>query len=334
MALKGFETIALVLLGVLVLHTTGIVNFSALTGVEGAEAGVTVVKVDVGDRACGATTMTVDFSEKYSVGTSMTAYNATVYLNGGIKGIFSEGGTFTAQGKDELNVYYALDPASNDYYASHASGAVPCTGQTAAFMTSAILEKGSLAGALQTPPEHVYKSQTAASVNEYNEETNTLLSSTALAIGAGGTETAKIIIKWDYEEGYGVVAGNTLACRFTDSEIDQSEVIASVNGAALTTPAKYVPSGTRFSLSAANQSSKTWDFPAIDAKATTSSTLLLRIKGDDTNQPTARTNMSCEIIDADLFELDAGGVGVGVEDSDDNSNVGRSTEVLINIPLS
>ena len=334
MAMKGFETIVLILVAVLVLHTVGVVNFAAIAGVEDGEAGVTVVKVDVGEKACGSTTMTVDFSEKYSVGTSMTAYNATVYLNGGIKGIFSEGGTFTAQGKDELNVYYALDPASNDYYASHASGEVPCTGQTAAFMTSAILGKGSLAGALQTPPEHIYKSQTAATVIVYNEETNAVLTSTALAIGAGGTETAKAVIKWDFEEGYGVADGNTLACRFTDSQIDQGELIASIGGVALTTPAKYVPSGTRFVLSAANESTKTWDFPAIDGKVTTSTSLLMRVKGDDNNQPTARTNVSCAIIDTDLFELDAGGVARGIEDSDDNSNVGRSSEVLIHIPVS
>ena len=176
-------------------------NFSALAGVEGAEAGVTVVKVDVGERACGATTMTVDFVRKYAESTDLTAQNATIYLNGGKKGIFSEGGTFTAQGDDNLNVYPALDPAQETYYASHAQGIIPCTGQTAAFLTSAsFMEAGSLTG-ISDPPNKIYKSSTAPSVSLINLKDFSVNPTSALSFGAGGRETVRATITWTNKEG-------------------------------------------------------------------------------------------------------------------------------------
>lgn len=319
-----------------VLVGTGQINLPFLSaagiGPDGVTS-VTEVKVTT-DKACGSTTMTMDFTEKYSASTDMTAQNGTVYINGNEKGVFSEGGTFTAQGGDELNVYYALNDLGNSYYASHASGEIECTGQTAAFGTAAILGKGSLSGALQTPADQLYASSTALSAaTVYNKKTLVDLSTTALAISAGGTETARAYLDWTFEEGVGVADGNTLACRFTDSQIDQDQMIASLDGAALGT-AKYIPSLTRFSLSAANQSAKYWAFPAIDGAVTASSTLDIAIKGDDDNQPDGSTNMSCEVLDTDLFKTDLGTVDVGIEDSDNQANVGRSTELVINIPLS
>jgi len=307
---------------------------SSTGGVSGGSGGTQNIVISNPDKACGSTTMTVDFSKKYSASTDMTAHNATVYINGNEKGVYSEGGSFTAQGGDSLNVYYALGDTDNTYYAAHSSGAIPCTGQTAAFTTSNVLGAGSLAGAMQNPVNEVYTSSTAPTEpTVYNKKTLVALTTTGLAIGVGGTETARAYLDWTNEEGYGVVDGNTLACRFTDSQIDQSKVRAILDGSELGA-AKYIPSMTRFALSASNQSVKYWSFPAIDGKKTQSSTLDLTIKGDDTNQPTAASNFSCEIIDTDLYVTDDGKVKIGVEDEDDNSNVGRSTEYIINVPLS
>lgn len=309
-------------------------NFVGSTG--GGPDGDNAIELNVNqpDKACGSTTMTVDFSKKYSQSTDMTAQNATVYINGNQKGVYDEGGTFTAQGGDTLNVYYALEDLGNSYYAAHASGKIPCTGQTAAFTTSNILGAGSLAGAMQNPVHQVYASGTAPSAaTVYNKKTLTDLTSTALALGVGSTETARTYLSWTNEEGYGVADGNTLACRFTEAHFDQSETYAVLDGTKLG-PAKYIPSMTRFSLSSANQSTKYWAFPAIDGKQTPTSTLDLIINADDTNQPTAASNFSCEIIDTDLYITDDGEVKVDVEDRDDNSNIGRSTEYVINVPVS
>jgi hypothetical protein len=292
----------------------------------GTSGGTTNVVVSQPDKACGSTTMTVDFTQKYSESTDMTAQNATVYINGNRKGTYSEGGTFTAQGGDTLNVYYALDTAQTTYYAAHATGKIPCTGQTAAFTTSNILSAGSLTGALQSPPDKLYVSSTAATVSVYNKKSMAAVTNTAeLSIAAGATETARVFLDWKYEEGYGVADGNTLACKFTDLNIDQAGLIVSLDGAVLPT-AKYVPSMTRFALDYSNETAKYWALPAIDGKVTTSSTLDFQIKGDDTNEPTSATNFTCEVLDTDLFQTDSGAVKVGIEDEDDNSNVGRSTE--------
>lgn len=325
----------LILVIAVVVLVANVINPALFAGVgaDGKAAPTQTIKVEA-DKACGSTTMTVDFEKKYSQSTSMTSQNATVFINGNEKGVYSEGGTFTAQGGDNLNVYYALGDLGNTYYASHASGQIPCTGQTAAFTTSNILGQGSLAGALQDPSYKLYASGTAPSAaTVYNKKTLVNLGTTALAIGAGGTETARAYLDWTFEEGYGVADGNTLACRYTDSQIDQDQVTATLDGTVLGA-AKYVPSLTRFSLSAANQSAKYWAFPAIDGAKTASSTLDIRIKGDDTNQPTKDTNFTCAIIDTDLYQKDDGSIAVGVEDSDNNANVGRSTEYIIPIPLS
>lgn len=331
------EYIALLVIGLAIVAAmqTNIFGtlFSTGDGVDGG-AGDVNVNIKNADKACGSTTMTMDFQDKYSASTDMSSYNGTVFIDGKKQGIVGEGSTFTSNGGKTLNVYYALDDFGNNYYASHASGEIPCTGQSASFLTSDILSGGSLAGELQkAEPYKLYKSQTAPTVTVYNDENNDVLTTTPLSITAGASKTARVVINWEYEEGYGVVDGNTLACRYTDSQIDQSGMVATLDGATLG-PAKYVPSNTRFGLSASNESTKFWAFPSIDAKTTTQSVLKLRIKGDENNGPTARTNVSCEIIDTDLFETDSGSIGVGVEDSDDNTNVGRSTEIIIPIPVS
>lgn len=310
----------------------------------GVEAEPTVVEVISTGTCDDSVTLTVDFAEKYAESTDVTAQNATIFVRsksstddlGTRRGVFSEGSTLTVSQGDFINIFPALENTQTTYLASHIVGQIPC--DTRAIATSdPAFKKGSMmkSGVVKEGEQaKVYRSSTASTVVAYNEDTNANLETTALAIGTGGRETAKVVIKWAYEQGYGIADGNTLACRFTDQDIDQAETTASLGGTMLTSPAKYQPSNTRFALSAANQSAKYWDFPAIDGRVTSSSTLILSIKGDATNQPTVGTNFSCEISDTDLFETDLGKVAIGVEDSDDNSNVGRSTEVLINIPVS
>ena len=62
----------------------------------------------VTEKACGSTTMAVSFEVKHKAGTSVTAQNGTVFVDGKKKGVFSEGGTFTANGGNNLNIYYTI----------------------------------------------------------------------------------------------------------------------------------------------------------------------------------------------------------------------------------
>ena len=299
---------------VVALSVTGIVNFSAIAGVEDGEAGVTVVKVEA-DKACGSTTMTVDYEVAHKSGTDVTAQNATVFINGARKGIFSEGGTFTAQGGDKLTVYNALDPAQTTYLASKATGTIPCTGQTAAFMTSASFMEGSSV---------VYESDSAASAETVINDDYTANPGTALSLGAGETKVATVRLKPVYEEGYGMADGNTIACRLTDSQLDQAKVTIQ-SGGSLLGAAKYIPSSTNFAVSATNQTTKYWALQAIDGADTSSVELLMAIKSDDTNQATADTNVSCQTFGTDYYEADDGSIKIDVEDRDDNSKIGRTT---------
>lgn len=305
----------------------------------GADGGVAPTqKVEViTDKACGSTTMTMDFSKKYSQSTSMTAQNGTVYINGMEKGVTSEGSTFTAQGGNGLNIYYALDPAQTTYYASHASGKIPCTGQTAAFLTSQaeydgkpFMQKGSLAGALQDPPHEVYATDTALSVTILNADNvlNTFGGgSTDQAITTGQTRNLKVDLFATFEKGYGVADGNTLACQFNDTAWDQSQCEVSLNGKILPN-AKYVPSTTRFPLTDTSRTTKMWALPAIDGAKTSELNLRFNVKADDTNQPSNGNgaDWNCTVFDTDLYQTDSGNVAVDVEDRDDNSNIGTTSD--------
>ena len=324
----------LILVIAVVVLVVNVVKPDLFAGVdaEGKKVASQVIEVK-SEPACGSTTMTVDFVKKYAEATDLTAQNATVYINGGRKGLYSEGGTFTAQGGDTLNTYNALDPAQTTYYASHATGVVPCTGQTAAFMTSAdFMKKGALSGIAGAA--EVYAGSTNPSFSVINLKDYTSNPGTALALGAGAKETARVAITWTSKEAVGPADGNTLACRFTDSQIDQANVVTTLDGTPLVSPAKYNPSSSIFAVGAVNQTIKTWSMPAIDGSVRPSSTLDLLIAADANNNPPADTNVSCEIIDTDLFELDAGGVGVGVEDPDSNANVGRSSNSIFHVLLS
>ena len=310
----------------------------ATTGPDGTPVSpVTEVKV-TGEKACGSTTMTMDFEEKYAQSTGMTAQNGTIYItsNGEVseKGTFSEGGTFTAQGGDVLDVYYALDPAQTTYYASHATGKIPCTGQTAAFSTSSILEKGNLAGTLQDPAHKVFRADTGLTVTIINDDnTQNIGSSTTgknQSVGAGETVNLEVRLKPTFERGYGVAKGSTLACQFNDSAWDQSKSEVSLDGNVLPV-AEFTPTSSRFPLVHTDFTSKYWQVPPIDGKLKSRLDFIFNVKGDDTNQPTNGgrmgnavdgANWNCSLLDTDLYKNDDGLIKADVEDRDDNSEVG------------
>ena len=295
-----------------------------------------IQKVEVvTEKACGSTTMAVSFDVKHKAGTSVTAQNATIFLDGE-KQIVSEGSTFTAQGKQKIRVYNNLDPAGTTYLGGHYEGTIPCTGQTARFATSDTTFMAQASGSsLLSNPGEVYESDSAASAATIINDDFTANPGTAQAIGLGETRIVTVRLFPVFEEGYGVADGNTLACRFTDSQIDQAGMTASINGKGLA-DAKYVPSQTRFAVTATNQSTKYWHFDSVDGKAINVLELKLGIKGDDNSEPTAATNFSCNSFGTDYYEADDGTVKIDIEDRDDNSKIGRTAanEFAINILLS
>ena len=303
-------------------------------------APVTTVRVE-GEKACGSTTMTVDFEVAHKSGTTVTAQNATVWINGARKGTYSEGGTFTAQGGDDLRVYNALDPAQSTYLASYSKGAIPCTGQTAAFLTSLtsyqgtpFMQIGEGQSSLQKVGQ-VYESDSTPAAETIINNDFTSNPGTALALGAGETKVAEIRLNPVFEEGYGVADGSTIACRLTDSQIDQAKVTLQ-QGGKLLGDAKYIPSNTLFAVGATNQTIKYWHLPSVDGVDTSTIDLFMAIKGDDTNGPTTDTNVSWATFGTDFYEHDDGSVNIDIEDRDTNVKIGRTagTEFAWEVQLS
>ena len=301
-------------------------NLFAATGEDGVPT-AQVIKVET-DKACGSTTMTVDFEVAHKSGTDVTAQNATVFLNGAKKGVFSEGGTFTVNGGDELRVYNALDPAQTDYLASHSEGKVPCTGQTAAFVTSLTSYDGNDfmtvgSGSDLQAVGKIYESNSAATTPTILNDDFTTQPATAQAISTGQTRHITVKLFPVFEEGYGVADGSTLACRMTDADVDQSAVSISMNGKVLG-DAKYLPSQTNFGVSATNQTTRYWHIPAIDGAVTSVALLDIGVKADDNKDPEAAFNFSCATFGTDYYEADDGSVKIDVEDRDDDSKIGRT----------
>lgn len=276
---------------------------------------------------CGqAVTFTVDMIERYTESTSMSAQNATIVVNGGAPSIKAHGGTLTLAEGDKVIMYYAIDPAQTTYATSKAEGIIPNC-KPAVKSSEAIFSP--------VDSHKIYRTSTAPTTSVVNLKDYTSNPGTALAIAAGGRETERVTLTWAYKEGYGNADGSVLACRFTDSQIDQESTIAELDGVRLGS-AKYTPTNTRFSLSATNQSTKYWQVPAIDGFTKGSSILDLIIAGDSNSQPTGATNFSCEVKDTDYYQHNDGSFKIDVEDRDDNSEIGRSAanEIAFNVLLS
>jgi len=325
---------AWLLIGVLVLavlNANGTINLGSLLGsAGGAGSGTTTTVTTTGIPCTQSTTLTVNMVERYAESTSMTGQNATVFVNGVNKGVISSAGTLTVSDGDKVTVYYAADPAATGYASAKSEGTVSgCPASVSTGDESTFKDQ-----VLGQPAYKLFDISTAPTASIVNKD-YTANPGTATAISAGATEPVRVLISWASKEGYGTADGSVLACRFTDSQIDQGLTTASMDGVALSA-GKYTPSATRFALSATNQSTKTWAIPAIDGKVKTSSELLFGIAGDSNSQPTAATNFSCEIKDTDWFQNNDGAFSIGIEDSDDQAEVGRpaTAELSFNVALS
>lgn len=306
--------------------------FATGGGADGAPP-IQEVKV-VTEKACGSTTMAVNFDVLNTAGVALTLQNASVFTDGE-KQVISEGSTFTAQGGQKLRVYPVFEPTGTSYLGGHYEGIIPCTGQTARFSTSDSFMVRASGSSLLNDPGFVYEADSAAAAATIINDDFTANPGTAQSITAGQTKVITVRLFPVFKEGYGLAGGNTLACRFTDSQIDQSATTVSLNGINLG-DAIYVPSSTRFAVSATNQSTKYWSFDPVDGKITNTLEFKFGIKGDDNSEPTAATNFSCNSFGTDYYEHNDGTVKIDVEDRDDNSKIGRTAanEFSINILLS
>lgn len=322
--------ILVIVLAVAILNPSVVQNFlgkKQATAEVKEPSGATLGTVEVVGKCGQAVTLTNDMIARYTESTSMTAQNATIVVNGGAPSTKSHGGTLTVAEGDKVEIYYALDPAQTSYGAAKAVGVIPNCKPAVKTSDNTIFSP--------VDAHKVYATSSTVSVGKTNLKDYSVNPTSALAIAAGGRETVRVTLTWPYKEGYGTVDGSTLACRFTDANIDQENTVAVLDGNNLGS-AKYTPSNTIFALSAVNQSAKYWAFPAIDGYTKTSSILDLIIAGDSNQQPVGETNFSCAIKDTDYYQHNDGSFKIGVEDADDNSEIGRSTtnEVAFNILLS
>ena len=272
-------------------------------------------------------TITIDFFDKYMQTESMKGQKAVIYVNGLKKGTFVEGETKTALlcDEDKIDIYYVLDPSQNVYYVSHASGKIPNIAGTMDFFLTSFFPKGKLSGVLQNTPEGLYKIDMRMSTTIINQDFTLNSRTQPQDFTVGKTKKVTVKLFPTFNRGYGVVDGSTLACQFTNSEWDETNSKVLLNGQTLAF-AKYIPSSKLFPIISGNIA-KYLKFPAVDGKITSNLDLTFSMKSTD-NQP---SNWDCVIFDTDIYEKDDGTVRIGIEDSDDNTNIGSKTDVKFTI---
>lgn len=289
------------------------------------QTGSSLGTVEVVGKCGQSVTLTADMVEKYAESTSMSAQNVTILVNGAETGTRSDGGTVTVKEGDKITLFYAVDPAGTGYMASKAEGTIPNCAPAVLTSDNSVFDPDDA--------HKLYDTSTQPTVTIINDD-QTTNPGTAQAIGTGATRHVTVKLYPAFEQGYGHPSGgNTLSCRFTDSQIDQAGTTISLGGKALP-EATYVPSSTVFATSATNQSTKHWAVSFLDGKVNTVAEFDFGIKGDDTNEPTATTNFSCSLLDVDYYKSDAGEYKLDVEDRDDNTNIGRATDFPILVLLS
>lgn len=327
--LSGGAIVLLIVVGILVFKPSILSGLGGAQATQPADTGVatggSLGTVEVVGKCGQSVTLTADMVEKYAEATSMSGQNVTILVNGAEVGTRSDGGTVTVKEGDKITLFYAVDPAGTGYMASKAEGVIPNCAPAVLTSDNDVFN-----------PDDAYKLydiSTQPSVTIINDD-QTTNPGTAQAIGQGATRHVTVKLYPAFEQGYGhPEGGNTLSCRFTDSQIDQAGTTVSLGGKSLPA-ATYVPSSTVFSVSATNQSTKYWAVPFLDGKVNTVSEFDFGIKGDDTNEPTATTNFSCILHDVDYYKNDAGMYLLDVEDRDDNTNIGRATDFPILVLLS
>lgn len=278
---------------------------------------VQTVKVE-GACASDPATLTAVLQKKYSASTSMASENVTIVVNGVEKSTKKNGQTESVNSKNNVELYFGLE--SGTYYTSYAKGVIPC------------------AGSIETSDNRIFSPADAYQLYQMDAATTAVMSlinkadytvnpTTALTLGVGSSKSVEITITPTYEDGLGTPCGNVLSCQYNTTAYATSVAEAlrlSDDGVEL--PVATNPSSTLWAALSVQHGKKSWQLPAFDGKKITEKKYDLAIKAHDTNNPSAGGgDINCTIFDTDFFRTNTGGYACGIEDSDDNSDVGLTS---------
>lgn len=308
----------LFLVGLMVYQTGG---FQAITGGDIPDQQPINVIVE---GACGvdSTTLTVNLEKKYSQATDMSAENATIVINGAEVATKSDGSSVTVSPGNKLDIYHAF--VSSTYYTSKASGTIPCEGAIYTSTSNGWLKPADSYKVIQM--EANTGSSLFSVVNNDGTTTNFPGGTTAQAIAAGQTKKYTITFTPTFEDGFGV-DGNVFSCQYNTTAYDNENPLRlTASGANL--PSAANPSNTLWTALTTDHSKMSWALPSFDGGVISEYKMELFTKADGNYNPNAGGgNVTCQMFDTDYFKTDSGEFKTGIEDSDDNSDVGLTNTV-------
>jgi len=300
------------------LYSSG--SLQAVTGGDAPVVQPTVIKVE---GACGvdSTTLTVNLEKKYSQSTSMSAENSTIVVNGAEVSTKAHGSSQTVSPGNKVDIYNAL--YSNTYYTSKASGIVPCEGAIYTSTSNGWLSPKDAHKVIQM--EAATASSTLFSVvNNDGTSTNFPGGTTAQAIAAGQTKKYTITLTPTFEDGIGV-DGNVYSCQYNTTAYDNENPLRLTSGGA-NLPSAANPSNTLWTSISTDHSKMSWALPTFDGGVVSEYKMELFTKADGNYNPNAGGgDVNCTLFDTDYFKTDSGEFKTGIEDSDDNSDVGLTS---------
>src|SRR3990167_839909 len=344
-------TIGLVLLGVYLAFSSGLIGGSAsqaATGT-GADSGSVpagnIVQV-VGAPCTQATTLTASVIRRYTEA-AQTAQNVTILQNGNLRATVAHGSTTTVQSGangDTLDLFPALQATT--FYARHLQGKLTtCTGSAttgdASFkevddptVGGAKVTYSEASGIFASATNKVVQMDTAPTISvtnptESNSQTGTNeLSGNNLTIGTGGTGSVKVNIQPTINTGWGI-NGNVLVCQFPSAMYDSvNPLVPSVNGATLDSTETKL-SSNNYALIAANSTVRAWKMMGIDGRKNSQIDLDMRIYADVNHDPASLIDrINCTVADTNFYQKQQTGAYVlDIENRDTSADLGGANTV-------
>lgn len=314
------------------------------SGGSAATSGNTVTVV--GAPCTQGTTLSNNLRRRYTEA-SLTSENSTVFGNGARLAILSgNAGTTTVQsgvnGQD-IDIYYAED-VSATYYTQHAKGKITeCTSaaSTGEDKYFKLVKDSSPADpadriAYSEAPHKLVAIADGVTIDITNDGQANAQSGTNevtgenLSVGTGGTGSVTLKFKVDYNEGWGVIGGNIMACQFPSSVYDSANpILFTVGGKKLEDASVSVPS-SRFVLYQSNNTVKTWKFPSIDGRLTPAVDGSAVIRASSNNDPLSILDrFNCTVFDTDYYQTQSDGKFVlDIVNRDTNADLGGANTIF------
>ena len=246
--------------------------------------------------------VTFDAVEKYNAGNAVTG-SIFYTVNGDPYKVAADGSTVTMSPGDNVVAYFSLN--GTDHYATKVEDTIPCQGT-------------------YTIRGDVYKNQ-SLTITIWNTDGTVNDGSGAdgnQSLSAGDVKNIAFKIEGTYETG--APYGYRIVCEANSTAYDELDL--RLDAGYGTATVAEIPH--QFNVASAKNDAYAWDIPAIISNEEIKGKITVDVSDSNDPTPVAANQIKCYLYDYDYFLKDDGTFGLGVEDSDDWSDVGDTQETM------